>query len=35
MSGARLPKEHELNLLKKLSSDDGFRARLRKVPLLR
>lgn len=32
MSGTRLPKEHELNLLKKLSSDDGFRARFEKSP---
>ncbi len=32
MSGSRLPKEHELNLLKRLSSDDGYRARFEKSP---
>jgi len=32
MSGTRLPKEHELNLLKKLSSDDAYRARFENSP---
>lgn len=32
MSNARLPKEHELNLLKKLSTDDAYRARFEKSP---
>ncbi len=32
MSKARLPKEHELNLLKKLSTDDAYRARFEKSP---
>ena len=32
MSGTRLPKSHELHLMKKLSSDDGFRARFEKSP---
>ena len=29
---SRLPKEHELNLLKKLSTDDAYRARYEKSP---
>lgn len=32
MSGVRLPKEHELQLLSKLSTDDAFRARYEKSP---
>lgn len=32
MSGTRLPKEHELNLMKKLSTDDDFRTRFEKSP---
>ncbi len=32
MSGTRLPKEQELNLLKKLSTDDDYRARYEKSP---
>jgi putative modified peptide len=32
MSKARLPREHELNLLKKLSTDDAYRARFEKSP---
>ncbi len=32
MSGSRLPKEQELQLLKKLSSDDDYRARYEKNP---
>lgn len=32
MSNARLPKEHELKLLKKLSTDDAYRARYEKSP---
>lgn len=32
MSATRLPKEHELSLLKKLSTDDGYRARFENDP---
>lgn len=32
MSGTRLPKEHEIKLLKKLSTDDGYRARYETSP---
>lgn len=32
MSGSRLPKEQELQLMKKLSSDDAYRARYEKSP---
>ncbi len=32
MTASRLPKEHELKLLEKLSSDDDFRARFEKSP---
>lgn len=32
MSGTRLPKEHELSLLKRLASDDAYRARFEKSP---
>lgn len=32
MGATRLPKEHELNLMKKLSTDDDFRTRFEKSP---
>lgn len=32
MSGTRLPKEYELELMKKLSTDDDFRTRFEKSP---
>ncbi|MBX3698088.1 MAG: NHLP-related RiPP peptide [Dokdonella sp.] len=32
MKATRLPKEHELHLLKKLSTDDEYRARFEKSP---
>lgn len=32
MSGTRLTREHELSLLKKLSTDDDYRARFEKDP---
>lgn len=32
MTGSRLPKEQELQLMKKLSSDDDYRARYEKSP---
>jgi len=32
MSDTRLPKEHELALLKRLSNDDGFRTRFEQDP---
>lgn len=32
MSGSRLPKEQELQLMKQLSTDDDFRARFEKSP---
>lgn len=33
MSNPRLPQEHELQLLKKLSTDDDYRARFEKDPV--
>ncbi|MBL0162287.1 MAG: NHLP-related RiPP peptide [Xanthomonadales bacterium] len=32
MTASRLPKEQELQLMKQLSTDDGFRARFEKSP---